>query len=171
MSDTSSTYSGDSIDSTTAQVNFKHREEPQVWEQRVGTPPQETPSSPRTAFAERLWMRWHETECLDLANCIHSFDAVYTDSPMNYPGQRPFRSSTSGSDYTLWGSKATNSSRTSTTRQAFEFDQGTDSAPPGGNHLVARRNRRPGAARLRRTWSDSGHRNVAPSIRSPPYTA
>ncbi|KAJ4271321.1 hypothetical protein NW762_000023 [Fusarium torreyae] len=176
MSDTSSTYSGDSIDSTIAQVNFNHREEPQIWDQHFETPPQETAPSPLAAFEERLWMRWHATECLDPANCAHSFDATYTDSPINHPGPRPFRSvstnfPTSGSDYTLWGSKATNSGRTSATREAFDFDQGADSFPHGRNSFAARRNRKSGAAGLRHTFSDSSHRDVAPSTRSPPYTA
>lgn len=77
LSDTSSTQSGGRTDSITAQVNFNHRQESEDKRQATNQPCDDPPS-PRTAFAERLWAYWHETECLDIANCTHSFHVIYT---------------------------------------------------------------------------------------------
>ncbi|KAF5680850.1 hypothetical protein FHETE_238 [Fusarium heterosporum] len=78
LSDTSSAYSGGSADSIIGQLNFSHREEPTSQDQSLFSP-HEGPSSPRTVLAERLWARWHAFECPDLANCIHSFGAIYAE--------------------------------------------------------------------------------------------
>ncbi|KAI6769557.1 hypothetical protein HG530_004186 [Fusarium avenaceum] len=76
LSDTSSTHSDGKTDSTATQVNFNHRQESEDKGQAPNQP-RDDPPSPRTAFAERLWAYWHETECPDIANCTHSFYAVY----------------------------------------------------------------------------------------------
>lgn len=77
VSDTSSTQSSSKADSTTAQVNFNHGQESDSKKHALSQA-REDPPSPRTAFAERLWAQWHEPECSDLANCTHSFYAIYT---------------------------------------------------------------------------------------------
>ncbi|KAM0222776.1 hypothetical protein ACHAPQ_008905 [Fusarium lateritium] len=166
LSDTSSTCSSSNADSITAQVDFNHRQESENQEQPLSQP-QEESSSPRIAFADRLWAKWHETECSDLTNCTHSFHAIYTGSPTRCTVPL---SSGSGSYYTLRGSK-TNSNRSSKNPQPFEFDARTSS-------ISARRNRgtdgvrpSPPVAMLRRTWSESKCRTAVPLAKSPPHTA
>ncbi|KIL84444.1 hypothetical protein FAVG1_12234 [Fusarium avenaceum] len=67
LSDTSSTHSSGKADSTTVQVNPNNRQESEDKGQAPNQPCDDPPS-PRTAFAERLWAYWHETECPDFAN-------------------------------------------------------------------------------------------------------
>ncbi|KAF5023132.1 hypothetical protein F66182_4827 [Fusarium sp. NRRL 66182] len=171
LSDASSTYSVNSVDSMIPQVDFNDREEPEHWEQPVLSPSQETLSSPRAAFAQHLWARWHEAECPDLANCNHSFEGEYLeyiDSPKYGPEPQ---SATSDSYYTLWGSQRPSPDRTSATRKAFAFGRDDDSLRSESSSLANLPNARLEATKLRRTWTGSGQRNAAPRTRSPPYSA
>ncbi|KAM0343211.1 hypothetical protein ACHAPU_008804 [Fusarium lateritium] len=167
LSDTSQAYSGNSADSTVAQVNSNHREEPDGQDQSPCSP-REAPVSPRTALAERLWARWHAFECPDLGNCAHSFNAVFANSPIR--GSAP-PSPASSSDYTLRGSKKTSPNRSSIGSQLFKIDQTTDSFSTMGNRTRREGIERPQVAMLRRTWSEPGYRPDASSTESPPHTA
>ncbi|KAM0253477.1 hypothetical protein ACHAP5_000506 [Fusarium lateritium] len=166
LSDTSSTCSSSNADSTTAQADFNHRQESENQEQPLSQP-REEPSSPRTAFAERLWTYWHETECSNLANCTHSFYATYTGSPTRCTA--PI-SSSSGSHYTLRGSEA-NSNRSSENPQPFEFDARTSSISARRNQGTDGVRPSPPVAMLRRTRSESKCQTAVPLAKSPSHTA
>ncbi|CAG7561352.1 unnamed protein product [Fusarium equiseti] len=155
------------VTNTIVHIYTGYRENGEELREVVPPSPKAQPSPPRTTFEEQLWMKWHDRECRDHANCTHSFDAEYT----NWLYTRARASLSENLQHSTPTSTQTSPAFTPTTGQSLGMDQQTDSLSVRASNDGDAVDGQSGIAVLRRSWPAILHRRGRLSIKTPPLTA